>query len=617
MTNTSHGAAAAPSLIASHRAEKSRDFGPLRRLLPYLFRHKGRVAAALVFLVLAGVITLTLPRFIGFLVDEGVKGDMQSINDNFSWLYILAGALAVASSLRYYFVMWLGERVVSDIRADVFDHLARLDMSFYDRSLSGELISRLSADTTQIKSVFGATASMALRNSILCVGAVTMMVVSSPSLSAIALGVIPLLVIPLIVFGRMVRKRSRSAQDTLAEATAYASEAIASVKAFQAYTNEGLASSRYSNAVMAAFNAARKSLLARGLLSGFAIFIVFASVTGVLWLGAQRVYAGDMSGGTLSSFLLYAVIAAGSLATLSEIWGELQQAAGAAERLTELLAIDPEIKAPETPLPFPQAENGAALSFDGVDFDYAGAKAKKDNEAKTGGAAIHDLNFDIECGETVAIVGSSGAGKTTIFNLLLRFYDPTTGHISINGAKLTALDPTELRRQIALVAQEATVFATSVMENIRFGDLSASDEAVREAAKAANAHGFIEEMANGYDTVIGERGVTLSGGQRQRIAIARAILKDAPVLLLDEATSALDAESETSVQAALDGLMVERTTLVIAHRLATVLGADRILVMDKGQIIESGTHENLIAQGGAYARLAELQFKKGAEALDG
>ncbi|MEO0635070.1 MAG: ABC transporter transmembrane domain-containing protein [Pseudomonadota bacterium] len=598
---------------AADRTAKNSDLSPLARLLPYLLRHRLRLAAALFFLLVAGALTLVLPRFIGFLVDQGIERDMAAINENFSWLYVLASGLALASALRYYFVMWIGERVVADVRADVFSHLTRLDMAFYDKALSGELISRLSADTTQIKSVFGATASLALRNLVIGIGAVIMMVWSSPSLSAITLGVIPLLVIPLVLFGRMVRKRSRYAQDTLAEATAYASEAIQSVKAFQAYTNERQAENRYRTAVISAFDAARQSLIARGLLSGFSIFVIFGSITGVLWLGAQRVWAGDMEAGTLTAFVLYAVIAAGSLATLSEIWGELQQAAGAAERLTEILAIAPLVTAPAQPVALPdlQAVN-ASIAFQNVGFAYGGVTGSDRQPS-----ALHDVDFTVNAGETIAIVGPSGAGKTTLFNLLLRFYDPTAGSVTVGNIAIDRLDPVELRSAVALVAQEQAVFAASIMDNIRFGRPGATDEEIREAAKAANADGFISEMADGYDTIIGERGVTLSGGQRQRISIARAILKDAPILLLDEATSALDAESETAVQAALDKLMAGRTTLVIAHRLATVLGADRILVMEQGTVVERGTHEELIAAGGTYSRLAKLQFEKGAEALAG
>jgi len=581
---------------------KSSSLRPLAKLLPYIAKYRGRVALAIFFLLLAAVTTLTLPMAVRRVIDYGFSDqDPVLVNSYFSVLILIAAILAFASSCRYYYVIWLGERIVADLRNDVFANVTRLSPEFFDKSHSGEIVSRLTADTTQIKSAVGATASLALRNIILGVGAVIMMVVTSPRLSLIVIAAIPLIVLPIVGFGRQVRQRSRIAQDTLADATAYASESITAVRTMQAFTNGTHVRGRFSGAVDFAFDAARKAILTRSLLTGFAIFLIFSSVVAVLWIGANDVLAGTMSGGTLGQFLLYAVFAAGAMGALSEVWGELSQAAGSAERLVELLGTEPAIATPANPVPLAKPARGE-IRFDNVAFSYP---------TRPGQATLEGLSMAIAPGETVAIVGPSGAGKSTLFALLLRFYDPTSGEIKLDDINIRDLAEDDFRSQIALVPQDTMIFASSAAENISYGKPNAPREAILQAARAANAHEFIGKMPDGYETVLGERGVTLSGGQRQRLAIARAILKDAPVLLLDEATSALDAESEKLVQDALDRLMEGRTTLIIAHRLATVLKADRILVMDEGRIIEEGTHKSLIRKKGVYAGLAKLQFGEG------
>jgi len=584
--------------------KKSRSLKPLGRLTPYVMRYRGLVTGALVALALAAVTSLALPLAIRRMIDHGfTQPDGSFINSYFAMLMVMAIVLAIASALRYYFVITLGERIVSDLRRDVFAHVTRLSASFFDVNQSGEIVSRLTADTTQIKSAVGATASVALRNLILCLGAMGMMVVTSPKLASLALGAIPLIVFPLVAFGRSVRKRSRAAQDTLAEASAFANETIAATRTVQAFNGEDAASARYGMAVESAYEAARSAIRSRALLTGIAITLIFGSVVAVLWVGAHNVLTGTLSAGTLGQFLLYSVIAAGSLGALSEVWGELSQAAGAADRLTELLDEVSPIAAPPQPEILPVPARGR-VEFSNVHFAYP---------SRPGKSALHGLSFHVTPGETVAIVGPSGAGKSTIFSLLLRFYDPQQGIVAIDGLDARATDPDDLRERMAIVPQDVTIFAASIHENIAFGRPEATPEQVRAAAIAAQADEFIARLDRGYETQVGERGITLSGGQRQRIAIARAILKNAPVLLLDEATSALDAESETLVQKALDGLMQGRTTLVIAHRLATVLKADRILVLDQGRIVEEGTHQSLIRHGGIYAKLAKLQFDAGAE----
>jgi ATP-binding cassette subfamily B protein len=578
---------------------RSGNLRPLLALRPYLFRHPGMIALAALALVTSAAAMLSLPVAVRHMIDDGFSSaDRARIDKAFLALIGIGAIIALASSTRAYCVNWLGERVVADLRAAVFKHLTTLAPSFFERSHSGEIMSRLAADTTQVKAAAGTAVSQAVRNAIMLLGAVAMMFVTSARLSVLVLLAIPLIVFPLMAYGRAVRRLSRAAQDTLADATAYASENLAAVRTMQASTNEPEVIRRYRNAVERAFDAARSRLLARSGLTAMTIFLVVASIVGVLWHGAGLVVRGDISGGTLSQFVLYAMFAGGALAELAEVWGEVQQAAGAAERLSELLAEPPGIVSPAAPRPLPTPPQGR-IEFRGVTFRYT---------AEPSPPAINQLDLTIEPGETVAIVGPSGAGKSTLFALLLRFYDPTRGVIAIDGVPIAEASLRELRSRIALVPQDIALFADTIAENIRYGAPSASDEQVRIAAAAAQADTFIRALPQGYATRLGERGITLSGGQRQRIAIARAILRNAPILLLDEATSALDAESEVAVQRALERVMHGRTTLVIAHRLATVQKADRIIVLDQGRIVEQGTHGDLVRADGLYARLAELQF---------
>jgi ATP-binding cassette subfamily B protein len=589
----------APAEAAVVPAARKAKLRPLKLLVPYVTRYRGRAAAAVVALLAASIATLVVPVAVRRMIDFGFTADRIGLIDQYFGVMIgVVAVLALASASRYYLVTTLGERVVADLRAAVFTHLTALSAPFFDTARTGELTSRLTADTTQIKSAVGSSVSVALRNVVLFAGSATMMVITSPKLSGFVLAAIPLIVLPLVGFGRAVRKRSRTAQDTLADASAYAAELIGAVRTLQAFTNEPLASGRFADAVERAYSAAIQSTKARAILTAIIIFLASASVVVILWVGAQDVIAGDMTPGRLSQFVLFAVFAASGLGQLSEVWGELSQAAGSAERLTELLAIEPEIQAPARPVPLQQRPR-AEVGFDAVRFAYP-TRPETD--------VLNGVSFRIKPGEKVAIVGPSGAGKSTIFHLILRFYDPKSGTVTFDGVRLPDADPTELRRHIALVPQDTAIFGMSVRDNIRFGRLDASDAEIEQAAEAAAAAAFIRALPQGYDTPVGERGVTLSGGQRQRIAIARAILREAPLLLLDEATSSLDAESETLVQTALTKLMTGRTTLVIAHRLATVLSCDRILVLDNGKIVEEGSHDSLVARNGLYARLAKLQF---------
>ena len=585
------------------RAEPAKERTTLRALAPVVpvaLKYKGRILAALVALAAASLATLVIPQALRRVIDFGFSRETQPlITEYFLALIGVVAVLAIASAARYYLVMSLGERIVADLRAAVFDRLTRLDAAFFDTARSGELVSRLTADTTQIKSAFGASASIALRNIMLFFGAAAMMVVTSAKLSILVLVVIPIIVLPLVGAGRSVRRRARTAQDSLAETAAFATEQIGAARTMQAFGAEERTRQRFGHATDEAFFAARSSLAARAWLTGVAIFLIFVSIVAILWLGAQDVVNGQMTAGRLSQFVLYAVFAAGALSQLSEVWSELSQAAGAAGRIGELLDTRPQVVEAVDPAALPETPAGT-ISFESVRFSYP---------ARVSDVVLGPVSFNIARGETVALVGPSGAGKSTVIQLILRFYDTTAGRVLVDGVDVRDARLADLRSRIALVPQDPVIFAGSVAENIRYAKPDASDAAIEEAARQASAHGFIQALPQGYDTPLGERGVTLSGGQRQRLAIARAILKDAPILLLDEATSALDAESEAKVQGALERLMEGRTSIVIAHRLATVRKADRILVLDSGQIVEEGTHERLLATNGLYARLASLQFE--------
>ncbi|XSG84862.1 MAG: ABC transporter transmembrane domain-containing protein [Methylohalobius sp. ZOD2] len=573
----------------------------LRGVLPFLKPYAGRLGLALILLTLAAGTALALPWAIRGIIDLGLgEAPLAEINRRFLLLLGLAAALALFASSRFYLVMWLGERIVADIRRAVYGHVIHLSPAFFEETRPGEVLSRLTADTTLVQSVVGAGISIALRSTFMLGGSLIMLTATNPGLTGLILVLVPLAVFPLIVFGRKVRRLSRESQDRLAEASAVAGETLSAMPMVQAFTLERLQTGRFAAVVESAFAAARRRILARSLLSAFAILVVFSAVLLVLWIGALDVIAGNMSVGELGQFLLYAAMVATASAALSEVWGEVQRAAGAMERLLELLHARTRIETSPPPTSLPYTSRGP-IRFEAVTFHYP---------SRPGQAALRDFSLEVSAGERLALVGPSGAGKSTVFQLLLRFYDPQAGVIRLGGIPLRRVEPGELRRHIGIVPQETVIFADSARENIRYGRPEASDEEVHAAARLAAADDFIRALPEGYATFLGERGIRLSGGQRQRIAIARAILKNPPVLLLDEATSALDAESERLVQSALDRLMRGRTTLVIAHRLSTVLKADRIVVMDRGQMIAVGKHHELIQQGGLYARLAAIQFEE-------
>jgi len=586
-------------MTATATPRPSRRIGALRGLWPFLKPHRALAVGWLLFLGVSSGASLALPLAFRHIIDSGFGHSSQAvINETFIALFGVAVVLAVATAARYFCITLLSERALASLRQTLYAQVIRLDVGFFERSRVGELLSRLSADTEVVQALIGSGVSVALRSAVMLIGASAMMVWTAPSLAGLTALVIPAVMLPILVFGRRVQKLSRASQDRLADAAAIANETLNASTAVKAYARENIESTRYSNAILRALATARRRIGMRALLTMAVIVLVFGAITLVLWAGARHVLAGTLDAGVLGQFVLYAVFAAGSVAGLSEVWGDVLRAAGAMERLGELLDERPEIVAPAQPLALPRPVSGA-LRFDQVSFHYP---------TRPDTAALHDFTLDVHPGETVALVGPSGAGKSTVFSLLLRFYDPQDGSISIDGVDLRAVTLDDLRGAIALVPQETVIFSGSAADNIRFGREGASDEEVREAARAAEAHDFISALNDGYQAEMGERGVRLSGGQRQRIAIARAILRDAPLLLLDEATSALDAQSEAAIQQALERLEKGRTTLVIAHRLATVQRADRIVVLDGGRIVAQGTHESLLAEGGLYAELARLQF---------
>ena len=584
----------------ARRRPKSRNLRPLLRLTPFVRPYRRQMVLALLSLLTAAAATLALPLAVRRIIDHGfTAADAPLIDKYFLAMLAVVAVLALGSALRFYFVIWIGERVVADIRDRIFSHLLDLSPAFFEVQRTGEVVSRLTADTTQIKAAFSSTASIALRNIVMLAGAVAMMVATSPRLAGLSLLALPLIVLPLVIYGRKVRNLSRLAQDTLASSAAFAQERLQAVTTVQANVQEDAARSSFSEATSSAFAAAAQRTVARAVLTSLIIGVVAGAVVLLLWYGASAVIAGNMTAGTLSQFLIYAILAASSMGQLSEVWGEVQLAAGAAERISELLDEQPDIAAPPSPEPLPRPPQGR-LALEGVSFSYP---TRPDSPALSG------ISFSVRAGETVAIVGPSGAGKTTVFALVQRFFDPQTGRVIVDGTDVRKAIPAEVRQRIAVVPQETVIFSGSVLDNIRFGKPEASQTEVMEAARAARVDEFAERLPQGYDTQVGERGITLSGGQRQRIAIARAILRDAPILLLDEATSALDSESEAFIQQAIEKLTANRTTLVIAHRLATVRNADRILVLDGGELVAEGTHADLMVSSPLYARLARLQFQ--------
>lgn len=578
---------------------KSKKLGPLAALWPFMRPYRLWLIGALTALLGAAGFTLLLPIATRRVIDLGFEPqNLAYIDQYFLAMLGVAAALALTTAARYYMVTRLGERVIADIRRAVYDRVIGMSPAFFETVKTGETLSRLTTDTTLIQSVVGSTASIALRNIVIFFGGVVLMLVTSPWLTLMVMAVVPLVVAPIIFLGRRVRRLSRESQDKIAESSGVAGETLQAAATVQAFTYEPVARRKFADATEAAFDAAQKRIVTRSELTAAVIFFVFCAIVGVVWVGARSVISGEMSAGELFQFLLYSVFVAGSVGALSEVWGELQRAAGATERLVELLQAESPIQAPAAPLPPAEPARGA-IDFDAVSFAYPSRPAEN---------ALEDFSLTVKPGETVALVGPSGAGKTTVFQLLLRFYDPTSGTVRLDGIDLSAMAPERLRSRFALVPQEPVIFAASAAENIAFGRQDASRDEIEAAAEAAAAHGFISKLPDGYDTYVGERGVMLSGGQKQRIAIARAILRDAPVLLLDEATSALDAESERLVQDAVERLAASRTTLVIAHRLATVKKADRIVVLDDGMVASQGAHERLVAEDGLYARLARLQF---------
>ncbi len=580
---------------------KSKRIGALAELWPFMRPYRWMLGFAFVALTMTAMVSLVLPIAVRRVVDNFQSGLTPLLNQYFTAAILIVALLALGTGLRYYLVTRLGERVVADIRKAVFDRMVGMSPAFFENIMTGEVLSRITTDTTLVLSVIGSSVSVALRNVFVCFGGLVLLMLTSPKLTGLVLLIVPFVIVPIVVLGRRLRTLGRENQDWIANSSGSASEALLSVQTVQAFTQEHTTRAKFSDVTEKSFDSAKRRILTRAVMTMIVIFLIFSGVVGVLWVGATDVGAGEMSIGELVQFVIYAIMVAGAVGALTEIWSELQRAAGATERLVELLTAIDTVKDPQTAKPSPDMSK-TAITFDDVTFLYP-------SRPKT--AALSEVSLSIKPGETVALVGPSGAGKSTIIQMLLRFYDPKQGGIRMGDTDLRDMDRADFRAQIALVPQDAVIFADTARENIRFGRPDATDAEVEAAAQAAAAHEFLSALPDGYDTYVGERGVMLSGGQKQRIAIARAILRNAPILLLDEATSALDAESERLVQQAVDRLSADRTTLIVAHRLATVKKADRIVVFDEGKIVAQGTHDELVAEGGLYARLAKLQFTEG------